>query len=151
MDKRKPEELVAEQVEKIIADTDLVLVDVEYVKEREWYLRVFLDKPGGVDLDDCQTVSRALSEWLDEVDPIVNSYHLEVSSPGLDRPLKKDADLTRNLGNLIEATFFGPWEGKKLWIGALKEFNGDVVSVEIDEKIIELPRKQIAQIRLHLG
>lgn len=150
MERRKPEELVAEQVGKIIADTDLVLVDVEYVKEREWYLRVFLDKPTGVGLEDCQFVSRALSDWLDEVDPIVNSYHLEVSSPGLDRPLKKDADLLRNAGNSIEVTFFAPFEGKKKWIGILKEFTTDVLSLEVDEQVLELPRKQIAQIRLNL-
>lgn len=150
MDKQKVEKIVAEEVEKIISDTEIQLVDVEYVKEREWYLRVFIDKTGGVGLDDCQFVSRSLSDWLDEADPIPYAYHLEVSSPGLDRPLKKDKDLERNIGNQIEATFFAPWEGQKKWVGNLVGFDADVLKIEIEEKMIELPRKQIAQIRLYL-
>lgn len=150
MDKQKVEKIVAEEVEKITSDTEIQLVDVEYVKEREWYLRVFIDKAGGVGLDDCQFVSRSLSDWLDEEDPIPYAYHLEVSSPGLDRPLKKDKDLERNIGNQIEATFFAPWEGQKKWVGRLVDFNLDVLQIEIEEKMIELPRKQIAQIRLYL-
>ena len=81
------EELVSTIVEAIIADTDMELVDVEYVRERDWYLRVYLDKPGGIDLDDCQLVSQQLSQKLDEEDPITDNYMLEVSSPGLDRAL----------------------------------------------------------------
>lgn len=150
MDKRKIEDIVAEEVEKIISDTDIQLVDVEYVKEREWYLRVFIDKMGGIGLDDCQFVSRSLSDWLDEIDPIPSAYHLEVSSPGLDRPLKKDKDLERNIGNQIEATFFAPWEGQKKWVGNLVSFDADGIKVETEEKMIELPRKLIAQIRLYL-
>ena len=83
------EEFVSEVVETIIESTELELVDVEYVHEREWYLRVFLDKEGGIDLDDCQMVSEKLSEVLDAKDPIKENYLLEVSSPGLDRVLKK--------------------------------------------------------------
>lgn len=150
MDKQKVEKVVAEEVEKIVSGTEIQLVDVEYVKEREWYLRVFIDKTGGIGLDDCQLVSRSLSDWLDEADPIPYAYHLEVSSPGLDRPLKKDKDLERNIGNQIEATFFAPWEGQKKWVGSLVDFDLDVIKIEIEEKMIELPRKQIAQIRLYL-
>lgn len=150
MDKQKVEKIIAEEVEKIVSDTEIQLVDVEYVKEREWYLRVFIDKTGGVELDDCQLVSRSLSDWLDEADPIPYAYHLEVSSPGLDRPLKKDKDLERNIGNQIEATFFAPWEGQKKWVGSLVAFDSDVIKIEMEEKMIELPRKQIAQIRLYL-
>lgn len=150
MDKQKVEKIIAEEVEKIVSDTEIQLVDVEYVKEREWYLRVFIDKTGGVGLDDCQLVSRSLSDWLDEADPIPYAYHLEVSSPGLDRPLKKDKDLERNMGNQIEATFFAPWEGQKKWVGSLVAFDSDVIKIEMEEKMIELPRKQIAQIRLYL-
>ena len=75
MDKRKLEVRVAEQVEKIIAETDLQLVDVEYVKEKDWDLRVFLDKVGGIALEDCQFVSRTLDQWLDETDPVPFAYH----------------------------------------------------------------------------
>ena len=150
MDKKKIEEIVAEQVGKVIAEGNLSLVDVEFVKEREWYLRIFIDKPGGIDLEDCQFVSHGISDWLDEIDPISAAYHLEVSSPGLDRPLKKEADLERNIGNIIVATFFGPWEGKKNWIGSLDRFDKETLFMKIDEEVFELPRRQIAQIRLHL-
>lgn len=150
MDKQKIEKAIAEEVEKIISATEIQLVDVEYVKEREWYLRIFIDKTGGVGLDDCQFVSHSLSNWLDETDPIPDTYHLEVSSPGLDRPLKKDKDLEKNIGNQIEITFFAPWEGQKKWVGSLINFDLDVIKIETEEKMIELPRKQIAQIRLYL-
>ena len=86
------EDLIAKEVEQIIEGTGLELVDVEYVRERNWYLRVFIDKEGGVDLEDCQAVSEKLSKVLDEKDPISDNYLLEVSSPGLDRILKKDKD-----------------------------------------------------------
>ena len=89
------EQLVSQEVETIIAGTDLELVDVEYVRERDWYLRVFIDKEGGVGLEDCQAVSEKLSEFLDVKDPITDKYLLEVSSPGLDRILKKDTDFVR--------------------------------------------------------
>ena len=83
------EDLIAKEVETIIAGSDIELVDVEYVRERDWYLRVFIDKEGGVDLEDCQAVSEKLSRVLDEKDPIRENYLLEVSSPGLDRILRK--------------------------------------------------------------
>ena len=89
------EDLIAQEVEQIIAGTALELVDVEYVREKNWYLRVFIDKDGGVDLEDCQRVSEKLSKVLDEKDPIQDNYLLEVSSPGLDRILKKDKDFIR--------------------------------------------------------
>lgn len=84
------EEVIAQEVEKIIAGTPIELVDVEYVREKNWYLRVFIDKTGGVDLEDRQGVSEKLSKVLDETDPIQDNYLLEVSSPGLDRILKKE-------------------------------------------------------------
>ena len=95
MKKQDIEELVSAIVENIIEGTTMELVDVEYVRERDWYLRVYLDKETGIDLDDCQMVSEKLSEELDKQDPIEENYLLEVSSPGLDRVLKKDKDLIR--------------------------------------------------------
>lgn len=89
MKREAVEEFVSSVVEGIIAGTEMELVDVEYVRERDWYLRVYLDKLGGIDLDDCQLVSEQLSSKLDEKDPISDNYLLEVSSPGLDRALKK--------------------------------------------------------------
>ena len=151
MDKKKLESLVTEKVTEIIKETDLELISVEYVKERAWYLRIFLDKPEGVDLEDCQLVSRQVSDWLDEEDLIpTEAYHLEVSSPGTDRPLTKSEDLARHQGDLVEISCFAPWEGKKLWHGILESETPDGVTIQVDGKSIEIPSKKIAKIRLHI-
>ena len=144
------EELVAEEVEKIIAGTALELVDVEYVRERNWYLRVFIDKQGGVDLEDCQAVSEKLSKILDEKDPISDNYLLEVSSPGLDRALKKEKDFIRYQGRDVDIHFFKPHNGTKLLTAVLKGREGDVLTVSHDETEETLDMKDISQIRLHI-
>lgn len=144
------EELVAEEVEKIIAGTALELVDVEYVRERNWYLRVFIDKQGGVDLEDCQAVSEKLSKILDEKDPISDNYLLEVSSPGLDRVLKKEKDFIRYQGRDVDIHFFKPHNGTKLLTAVLKGGEGDVLTVSHDETEETLDMKDISQIRLHI-
>lgn len=144
------EELVAEEVEKIIAGTALELVDVEYVRERNWYLRVFIDKQGGVDLEDCQAVSEKLSKILDEKDPISDNYLLEVSSPGLDRVLKKEKDFIRYRGRDVDIHFFKPHNGTKLLTAVLKGREGDVLTVSHDETEETLDMKDISQIRLHI-
>ena len=92
MQAKEVEALITALVEPILADTEMTLVDVEYVREKDWYLRIFIDKPEGVEIDDCQLVSEKLTAVLDEKDPIPDKYFLEVSSPGIDRPLKKDHD-----------------------------------------------------------
>lgn len=102
------ESLVEEIVVKLLQDTNIELIDVEYVKEKDWYLRVFIDKDGGIEIEDCQSLSEQLEEKLDELDPISDSYYLEVSSPGLDRALKKDKDFQRHLGDKIEITTYAP-------------------------------------------
>lgn len=144
------EELVAAEVEKIIAGTALELVDVEYVRERNWYLRVFIDKQGGVDLEDCQAVSEKLSKILDEKDPISDNYLLEVSSPGLDRVLKKEKDFVRYQGRDVDIHFFKPHNGTKLLTAVLKGRDGDVLTVNHDETEETLDMKDISQIRLHI-
>lgn len=144
------EELVTEEVEKIIADTPLELVDVEYVRERNWYLRVFIDKEGGVDLEDCQAVSEKLSKVLDEKDPISDNYLLEVSSPGLDRVLKKEKDFLRYRGRTVDIHFFKPHDGTKLLVADLGEKQGDVLTVAHDGKEETISMKDISQIRLHI-
>lgn len=144
------EELVAAEVEKIIAGTALELVDVEYVRERNWYLRVFIDKQGGVDLEDCQAVSEKLSKILDEKDPISDNYLLEVSSPGLDRVLKKEKDFVRYQGRDVDIHFFKPHNGMKLLTAVLKGRDGDVLTVSHDETEETLDMKDISQIRLHI-
>ena len=144
------EELVAAEVEKIIAGTALELVDVEYVREHNWYLRVFIDKQGGVDLEDCQAVSEKLSKILDEKDPISDNYLLEVSSPGLDRVLKKEKDFVRYQGRDVDIHFFKPHNGTKLLTAVLKGRDGDVLTVSHDETEETLDMKDISQIRLHI-
>ena len=144
------EEFVSGVVESIIESTELELVDVEYVHEREWYLRVFLDKEGGIDLDDCQMVSGRLSQVLDEKDPIKENYLLEVSSPGLDRVLKKDKDFVRYHGRDVDIQLFKPIDGKKQYTGALQGFSEEAITIQVQEETISIERAAIAQIRLHL-
>lgn len=145
------EELISKEVEQIIEGTGIELVDVEYVRERNWYLRVFIDKEGGVDLEDCQSVSEKLSKVLDEKDPIQDNYMLEVSSPGLDRVLKKDKDFVRYAGRDVDIHFFKPYEGKKDMVATLegKDENG-MITVVIDGQKVVLDMKTISQIRLHI-
>lgn len=145
------EDLIAQEVEQIIAGTALELVDVEYVREKNWYLRVFIDKDGGVDLEDCQRVSEKLSKVLDEKDPIQDNYLLEVSSPGLDRILKKDKDFIRYAGRTVDIHFFKPYKGTKDLVAELVRKNEDgTVTVRIDEQEETLTLKDISQIRLHI-
>ena len=126
------------------------LVDVDYVRERDWYLRVYLDKPGGVDLDDCQLVSEKLSAVLDEKDPITENYLLEVSSPGLDRVLKKDKDLVRYNGRDVDIQLFKPINGSKQFTGVLEGFTDTTIDFTINGESMTFERSAIAQIRLHL-
>ena len=144
------ENLVEKLVGEIIKDTQLELVDVEYVKERDWYLRVFLDKAGGVEVDDCQWVSERLTERLDEIDPIKDSYILEVSSPGLDRPLKKEKDYIRHTGDKVEIHTFAPVSGKKLVVGVLRGLSEDNVLIDVDGEQMSIPREKTSQVRLYV-
>jgi len=129
MAKRKVEEVVTELALPITAKHSFELVDVEFVKEgANWYLRIYIDKPGGIMIDDCQTVSGELSDELDRVDPVEYGYFLEVSSPGLDRPLKKERDFEKFKGEIIEVKLFQPIDGKKV-------FEGELVGL-IDNKIV---------------
>ena len=114
------------------------------------YLRVFIDKQGGVDLEDCQAVSEKLSKILDEKDPISDNYLLEVSSPGLDRVLKKEKDFIRYQGRDVDIHFFKPHNGTKLLTAVLKGREGDVLTVSHDETEETLDMKDISQIRLHI-
>ena len=125
------------------------LVDVEYVKEAgTWYLRAYIDKEGGISVDDCEVVSRRLSDWLDKEDFIEESYILEVSSPGLGRPLKKEKDFVRSLGKDVEIRLYRAKDKRKEFPGALKAFDRDTVTIEEDGKEITFERPEIALIRL---
>ncbi len=133
-------------VEEMLAGSDLELVAVDYVRERDWYLRVFIDKDGGVDLDDCQDLSRKLEEVLDAQDLVKNSYILEVSSPGLDRELKKPRDFQREQGKTIDVSLFAPMDGEKVITGELKGYDGENISV--DDRVI--PVDKVAKVNLHI-
>lgn len=125
------------------------LVDVEYVKEfGSYYLRVYIDKEGGITLDDCQNMSELLSERLDKEDPIETAYYLEVSSPGLDRPLKTDKDLKRNLGKDIEISLYKPLDNRKKYEGKLMDFTEEKIIIEVNENLIEIPKDAISVIKL---
>jgi ribosome maturation factor RimP len=126
------------------------LVDVEYVKEAgSWYLRAYVDKEGGITVDDCEVVSRLLSDWLDQEDFIEDSYIMEVSSPGLGRPLKKDKDFARSLGEEVEIRLYKARDKQKDFTGLLKAYDAETVTIETEEGTEEtFARAEIALIRL---
>ncbi len=126
------------------------LVDVEYVKEgSSWYLRAYIDKPGGINIDDCETVSRRLSDILDEKDYIDEAYILEVSSPGLGRPLKKEKDYKRSLGEEVEIRTYRMIDRQKEFTGILKEYDEKTVTIEPDGgTLLTFDKSDIALIRL---
>ncbi|MCD7736597.1 MAG: ribosome maturation factor RimP [Lachnospiraceae bacterium] len=125
------------------------LVDVEYVKEGgSWYLRAYIDKPGGITIDDCEVISRAFSDLLDERDFIEDAYILEVSSPGLGRPLRKEKDFERSIGERVELRTFRPLNHQKEFSGILKEFDKHTVTIETDNETVQFERADIALIRL---
>ncbi|MGB9839761.1 ribosome maturation factor RimP [Thermovenabulum sp.] len=125
------------------------LVDVEFVKEGgNWYLRYYIDKPGGVTLDDCQEVSEEISRLLDIYDPIPQRYILEVSSPGVERPLKKDSDFIRFKGKEIEVKTFEPISGKKSFTGILVDFIDGVIVLKEKDTNFNIPKDKISSARL---
>lgn len=126
------------------------LVDAEYVKEAgNWYLRVYIDKEGGITVDDCEIISRRLSEWLDKEDFIADSYIMEVSSPGLGRPLKKEKDFIRSLGDEVEVKLYKARNKQKEYRGVLKAYDKDTVTLAIEDGTEEVfTRAEIALIRL---
>ncbi len=130
---------IAMELAKPIADeVGVELVDIEYKKEgSSWFLRVFIDKPEGVDIDDCSRVSERMSEQLDIVDPIQNAYFLEVSSPGAERPLRKPADYEKAVGKLIHISLYEPIDGKKAIEGLLKNYNSESLEIEFAVKSVK--------------
>lgn len=149
MSKRDTYESRTEQLlAPIIEANQFELVDVEYVKEgSSWYLRAYIDKPGGITIDDCELISRALSDLLDKEDFIEDSYILEVSSPGLLRPIKKDKDFERNMGKPVEIRLFKAVDKQKEFIGNLLSYDKETVAIEVDEQTMNFARKDIALIR----
>ena len=145
---KKTEDLVLPLLDK----HNFELVDVEYVKEgSNWFLRVYIDKEGGITVDDCEIISRALSDLLDKHDYIEDSYILEVSSPGLGRQLKKDRDFERSLGEEVEVKLYKAVEKQKEFTGLLTAFDKETMTLELEDGSIKVfQRSDIAMVRLAL-
>ncbi|MBP1949162.1 ribosome maturation factor RimP [Virgibacillus litoralis] len=142
-----------ELMQPILQEKELELVDVEYVKEgQNWFLRVYIDSEDGVDIADCGTVSEQLSEKLDEADPVEEAYFLEVSSPGVERPLKSKDDFEKNVNKNVFVKLYEPIDGQKEYEGILKEFTDNMVTIEYKvktrKKLVEIPFNKIAKARL---
>ena len=144
----KTEELIL----PIVEANHFELVDVEYVKEAgTWYLRIYIDKEGGININDCELVSRAFSEILDKEDPIEDAYILEVSSPGLGRPLKKDKDFQRNLGEEVEVRTYKPINKQKEFVGLLDAWDKETVTLQLESgEMMTIARADIALIRQYI-
>lgn len=150
MTRRETYEAKTEELLQPLVDAHgFELVDVEYVKEAgNWYLRAYIDKPGGIAVDDCEVISRALSDKLDEEDYIEDSYILEVSSPGLGRPLKKEKDFQRSIGKEIEVRTFRAIDKQKEFTGILKEFDKDSFTIVMEDNEMTFQRSEAALVRL---
>ena len=153
MSKRESyEQRTEELLIPILTKYEFELVDVEYVKEAgTWYLRAYIDKPGGIAINDCEVVSRELSDLLDKKDFIDDSYILEVSSPGLGRPLKKDRDFARSIGEEVEIRTYRAIDRQKEFVGILKRYDDETVTIAYeDDSEQTFDRSEIALIRLAL-
>lgn len=137
-------------VEALLKAEGLELVDLEFRKEaRGWVLRIFMDKPGGVTLDDCSDLSREIGDQIEVNEVIPHSYTLEVSSPGLDRPLKKEKDFLRSIGKLIQLSTKVPLEGQTFFKGILLDFQGSgILRLAENKKTWEIPADHITKARL---
>ena len=146
---KKITELTAELAAPAIAEQGCTLWDVEYVKEAgTWYLRILLDKEGGVDILDCEEISRKVSDLLDEADPIEGSYTLEVGSAGAERVLKRPSDFQRFLGSPVLVKLYRARDKRKDFTGVLKAYDEDTVTIEEEGKELVFERGEIALIRL---
>lgn len=147
MSKKNIESSVWKITEDILQSTEIELVDIEYVKEGPFkYLKVYIDKPDGITVDDTADISRLLNKKLDEIDLIKEQYFLEVSSPGVERPFKKEADFLNNIGNVVEAKFYKPIDGKKSVNGILTEKNEDNIVIKSGDDILTIELKDLSKI-----
>ena len=143
------EQLVTGLIDPLVSDLGLELVDVQYRKEgSRWYLRLFIDKENGVDIEDCRRVSDQAGKILDEEDPIPHGYLLEVSSPGVERPLKKAKDFQRFRGQTVKLRTFAPIEGQRNFRGNLEGMEGDDVVLALEQGVVRIPFAQIARANL---
>ena len=150
---KKVTEIVAELARPVVEEHGCTLWDVEYVREAgTWYLRVYIDKDGGVSIDDCERISRELDPILDEADPIPDSYVFEVGSAGAERELKRPGDFAQFMGSEVEVKLYQPLDGAKSFVGILKAYSDDgTVTVASGKKELSFTKAQTAQVRLHVS
>ena len=146
----KVTELVAALAAPIAEQNGCTLWDVEYVREAgQWFLRVYIDKPEGISINDCEAVSRPLSDALDEADPIPDSYVFEVGSAGAERELKRPSDFEQFMGSQVEVKLYQPKDGRKAFVGALAAYDNGRVTITSGKETLEFDKSQVAQVRLH--
>lgn len=148
----KTTELVESLLRETVESLGFTLCDVEFAKEYgNWVLTLYIDREGGVDLNDCERVSRAVDPILDREDPIEQAYYLSVSSLGLDRPLRKDADFARNAGKELVVRLYAPLEGKKEWVGTLESFDAEAFKLSLEEgRQLTIKRKDAALVKPYI-
>lgn len=146
---KKVTEIVSELARPIVEANGCTLWDVEYVREAgQWYLRVFIDKEGGVDILDCEAISRPLSDRLDEVDPIEGSYVFEVGSAGAERALKRPSDFEQFMGADVLLKTYKPRDGRKEFAGTLAGYDAGTVTITVGEQELRFEKNEIALVRL---
>lgn len=145
----KIEDDVFKITEQLLEGSELELVDVTYTREKDYYLRVFIDKEGGIGIDDCQALSEKIEEVLDKQDLIKDSYILEVSSPGLDRVLSNERDFVREQGKTVDVTLYAQRNGEKVITGVLTAYDSAGKTITLDEDDT-ISLKDAAQVRLHI-
>lgn len=149
MAKVKITDLVEKEAEAYLEENNLELYLTEYVKEgKDWFLRIYIDKEGGVNIQDCEDFSRFISERLDALDPIERNYYLEVSSPGMDRPLVKDSHYEKYSGSQVDINLYKAVNGSKQLTGILKGLEDDRIAVEVDGETLLLERSAVTRVRL---
>ena len=145
-------EAVANLAKGVVEAEGCSLWDVEYVREAgSYYLRVYIDKPGGVSINDCEAISRTLDKLLDEADPIPDSYIFEVASAGAERELKRPSDFEAFMGSEVEVKLYRPLAGSKRHVGTLKSFEDGAVGIMANGKPLRFEKDEIAQVRLYVG
>lgn len=150
MSKAKTYETKTEEILiPIVADAGVEIYDVEYVKEgSDWYLRVYIDKPEGVNINDCEIVNRALSAKMDELDFIDDAYILEVSSPGLGRALKKERHFAKSIGQEVEVKTYKAIDKEKQFVGILQSYKEGVITIQTEKKEMKFEKADVASVRL---
>ena len=143
---------VTELARPVVEEEGCTLWDVEYVREAgNWYLRVFIDKEGGVDIMDCERISRRLDPILDEADPVPDSYTFEVGSAGIERELKRPSDFEQFMGHEVELRLYQPLQGQKSFVGTLASYENGDVSILVADHPMQFTKAQIALVKLHVS